>query len=445
MGSVRKLIWWLTVAWLLFLIIVFVLAISSPDPSTFGNANIRRLAPGAATIGIVVTNLGNRAGLDFTRMHDTFASLDPTRSGSESGIQLVLLNEQHRIAFLVVFKWALATFLAALLLTRFLKWFAQGTLPMQGGFPMGQRVAGGVIAFILLLLLAPDWPVDGPVFFRLNDWSHAEARDRASTGLTDVLAQKHQDWLPSDHGPDCRAVFATETVSASGTTLRSCGESVKSTLTADAQMGREPDPRTESAGVAFLLKIAALAQAGQIPDVATDDPEFASFGAFAQHDCPAMRQEGWRQAAQRYLGALEHDDQRTLSQDARQTMAYKLSVLAELLFDSGDRASREMAYRIAAATQQRLGCAPQALWDVKYSHGKAVVNTALPSCEAVATAPAATSSHGWLGLQPRVNQVIEGFLLVLAAALPLIPWSPSFRWTWFYAPLAALMLVFALA
>ena len=276
------------------------------------------------------------------------------------------------------------------------------------GDVMTQRILAVTILVFLVIFFSPGWPAEGPVFRFLNDVMAEPARDRESAAITTELERQAQDWLPADLSPACRDILTENPNQAAAQTdpnrLRICGESVKSALEADATMGREPDPRTESASIRFLLEISGLAQNGQLDGVGVADPQFRTFDRFARATYPDLRQEGWRQSAQRYLGLLQFPDERANSQDARADTGYKLSVLAELLYNSDDAASHDMAYRIAVVTGSELSCVPDALRDAVNDEGTPVAVPDLPSCLVARQRQRVQPTASWIGLRLHGNQ-----------------------------------------
>ncbi len=156
-----------------------------------------------------------------------------------------------------------------------------------------------------------------------------------------------------------------------------------------------------------------------------------------------MRQEGWRQAALRYLGLLQYPDDRSNSQDARDEVGYKLSVLAELLYNSTDEQSHQVAYRIASVMDAELNCVPDALRTAVDKKGSPVAVPDLPSCLAVVSS-AGKSKGGFLHMNALAARGLIGLLMILAVVNPFLPWPNGFHYSWLYIPIALGMGLFAL-
>ena len=443
MVGLRRVVWWLYGAWLLFLLIV---VISAQAHGSFGFDNFVRLEPFAERVGLWVCDVAEALGADFSSVRDYLTN--------DLWIQAV-----GHYAFLpqlyIVGVWALLGYLLAWIVTRILGIADRHgagspslSLPsLQTGDVITQRILALVIVIFLIIFFSPGWPAEGPMFRFLNDVMAAPARERESAAITNELDRQAQDWLPADLSPACRDILTEnpeqDVAQTDPSRLRICGESVKSALEADATMGREPDPRTESAGIGFLLAIAGLARNGQLEGVWIDDPQFQEFDRFARSTYPELRQEGWRQAAQRYLGLLQFPDERANSQDARAETGYKLSVLAELLYNSPQQASLDMAYRIAAVTGRELDCVPDALRGVRNEAGTPVALPDLPSCLSVVNADMATDAS-WIGLGSLTTKLLLGGLLLLGIAIPFVPWPGNFPYLILYLPLSIVMIITAL-
>jgi hypothetical protein len=442
-SALRRAVWGLYGAWVLFLLIVVITAQARHD---FGWHNLMRLEPGARQMGLWVFDAAEAIGLNFsairTYLHDDL--LNDAISYNGFGAQMIIVGI-----------WAIATWLVVLAISKALDVFARQVLgpssisrpSLSVGDAVTQRILAVTILIFLVIFFAPGWPAEGPAFRLLNDVMAEPAWDRESAAITAELDRQAQDWLPADLSPACRDILTENPQQAAAQTdasrLRLCGETVKSALEADATMGREPDPRTESASIRFLLAIAGLARNGQLEGVATTDRQFRDFERFARDTYPNLRQAGWRQAAQRYLGLLQYPDDRTNSRDARANIGYKLSVLAELLYHADDLASRDMAYRIAAVTGQELTCVPDAMRGATNDAGTPVAAPDLPSCLSL-VGGTSSGDTSWIGLGATSTKVFIGFLLLVGLALPFIPWPGNFPYLVLYLPLGVLMALSAL-
>jgi hypothetical protein len=443
-AGLRRVVWWCFGAWLLFLLIV---VISAQAHGAFGRDNLIRLEPGARQMGLWVCDIAESLGADFSSVREYLTNDLLTDALYYNGFVPQLI---------IVGIWALAGFLLAWIVTWILG-IADRRSPMprsvslpsvSAGDPTTQRIMAVIIFVFLVIFFSPGWPAEGPVFRFLNDVMAEPARERQSAAITAELERQDQDWLPAELSPACRDILTENPDQAVAQTdpsrLRICGESVKSALEADATMGREPDPRTESASISFLLAISGLAQNGQLEGVGVADPQFREFERFARATYPDLRQEGWRQSAQRYLGLLQFPDDRANSQDARAETGYKLSVLAELLYNSHDQASLDMAYRIAAVTGSELSCVPDALRGAQNDEGTPVTVPDLPSCLTLVNAGAASADSSWIGLGSMATKALLGLLLLIGIAIPFVPWPGNFPYLILYIPLSALMVVSAL-
>jgi hypothetical protein len=436
-------VWRLFALWVLFLLVVFFAAQAD---NAFGYDNLLRLEPGARQIGLWVCDLAEAIGLDFTTVR-TYLTEDLAIDAIYwNGFvpQLIILGIWAAVGF--VFAWIVDR----LLLHTILHLPERPTLTMpslQTGDVITQRVMAVIVLVFLIIFFSPGWPAEGPVFRFLSDVMAAPARDRESSAIAAELERQAQDWLPADLSPACRDILTENPDQAVAQTdpsrLRICGESVKGALEADATMGREPDPRTESASIRFLLAIAGLAKNGQLEGVGVADAQFREFERFARATYPNLRQEGWRQAAQRYLGLLQFPDERANSQDARAETGYKLSVLAELLYNSRDQASLDMAYRIAAVTGRELECVPDALRYATDDEGTPVTVPDLPACLSVINARTASDSS-WIGFGATWTKLFIGVLLLIGVAIPFAPWPANFSYLVLYLPLSVLLVIAAL-
>lgn len=433
----RGWLWFFWYLWIIFLLIVLVSS-QTEAYSQFGYDNLLRLLPGARAMGNAVASVGNAIGLDFTAVSEYFDELWVAPKG------MTPLGD----AAVIVVCWAAASWVVVAVMSFIGRALTGGqSLPaVQGGDIVTQRVLAIVIVIFLAVLLAPGWPVEGPVFRVLNDASMNPIRERESAAIQNELNREVQDWAPADLSPACQLVMTEGpnqlAARSDPSLLRTCGESVKSALDADATMGREPDPRVESSAIRFLLEIAALAQNGQLQGVTGDDVQFRSFDLFAHYGYPNLRQEGWRQAAQRYLGLLQFSDKRSDSADARAEVGYKLSVLAELLYNASEPDSQDMAYRIATVTQQELHCVPDAVRTVTDDAGTPVAAPDLPSCLALA-GHVGQDSPGLLSLSGTATKIFISFLLLVGLALPFVPWPENFPFLLLYLPIGVLIVLAA--
>jgi hypothetical protein len=435
--------------WIAFLTVAFI-STQLVTAHDFGGDNMVRLGPPAADVVIVVTDGLDAIGLDFSSVAEAYASVDPDRSGPGTGIQHI--NPYHpewTDALLVFGLWALVGLVVTWIVTWILG-LADRHSPMPRSMSMPslytgdvitQRVLAVIILIFLVIFFSPGWPAEGPMFRWLNDALAEPSRDRQSAAIVSELDRQAQDWLPEDLSHACRDIMtdnpAQAAARANPANLRTCGEAVRSALEADAMMGREPDPRTESASIRFLLEIAGLAKNGQ------PDEQFRAFERFARATYPDLRQEGWRQSAQSYLGLLQFPDERQDSQDARADTGYKLSVLAELLYNSDDESSHDMAYRIAAVTGSELSCVPDALRDATNDDGTPVAVPDLPSCLSIVSA-SGSGDTSWIGFGPTLTKLFIGLLILAGLAIPFVPWPGNFPYVVLYLPLSVLMVLSAL-
>lgn len=435
MSFPAKLIRGIYLLWFVFLLIVFFASFFTGN--SFGRSNLYRLIPGAQRIGYVVCDFFEALGFDFSSIRMYYSEL-PSALWYDDGGMIAA-------AFVIVSTWAVATAIPTWLALWLLARFDRGGSMMpsvSAGDVVTQRILALTIVVFMVILFSPGWPAEGPAFRWLNDAMAEPARERQSVAITDELERQAQDWLPAELSPACGEVMTEGPEQAAArndpSRLRMCGESVKSALEADATMGREPDPRTESASIRFLLEIAGLAKNGQLEGVGVADQQFREFERFARATYPNLRQEGWRQAAQRYLGLLQFPDERSNSQDARAETGYKLSVLAELLYNSNDEASLDVAYRIAAVTGSELECVPDALREAVNDQGTPVAVPDLPSCLSMVSF-SEVSDSSFLGFGSTGTKVLLGLLLIFAIAIPFIPWPDKFPYLILYVPLVALM------
>ncbi|MEZ4530562.1 MAG: hypothetical protein R2855_05975 [Thermomicrobiales bacterium] len=424
--------------WASFLLVVLISS-QSTEYGQFGYDNLRRLLPGAQAVGNFVASVGNAVGLDFSSVDRYFDELWVGPRGSTP----------FGTAVTIVGCWAFVTWLFVSLGSFLFRGISGGTsIPsVSGGDVVVQRVMAIVVVVFLCVLFAPGWPIEGPVFRVLNDRSIDPIRERESAAIQDELDREVQDWAPADLSPACQLVMTEGPnqleARSDPSLLRTCGESVKSALEADATMGREPDPRVESSAIRFLLEISSLAQNGQLTDVATDDLQFRRFDRFARTGYPNLRQEGWRQSAQRYLGLLQFPDDRSNSADARAEVGYKLAVLAELLYNGSEAASRDMAYRIATVTEQELHCVPDAVRGSTNAAGTPVATPDLPSCLNLA-GHTGTEEGGLLNLGDTGTKVVVSALLLLGVVIPFVPWPDKFPFLLLYIPIGIFMAMAAL-
>ena len=440
MSSISRFLWRLWTLWFLFLLVIFIA--SYFNGTNFGTDNLAKLAPGAQTIGNAFCDFFEMLGFDFSAIRGYYDELRVWAPGYTSGS-----------AFVIFATWSIATFLLVAIITRVIGFVSRQSgvsyqsVGISGRDVVSQRILAIVFAIVLIFLFSPGWPVEGPLYSALAERSSAPTRDRQSSPITESLDSTIQDWAPDELSPACKQALVDGpnqlAARLDGTTLRLCGEAIKSALTADATMGRETDPSTESAAIRFLLEASALAKNGQLDGVGVADSQFRDFERFAKIGYPDMRQEGWRQASQRYLGLLQFPDERTNSQDARMEVGYKLSVLAELLYNADDTASHDMAYRIAVVTGDELGCVPASLMRAKNDQGTPIAAPDLPSCLAIIGG--SNSSGGGFVNREDFGKPLLFALALVAIAIPFVPWSTDRSYIWIYAPLAGLMAFIAFA
>lgn len=388
-------------------------------------------------MGNAVASVGDALGLDFSSVSTYFDELAVLPRG------FTPLGD----ALVIVGCWAFVSWLLVMLVSFAFRGLSSGSsLPtLNGGDVVTQRVLAIVVVVFLCVLFAPGWPIEGPVFRVLNDRSIDPQRERESAAIQDELDREVQDWAPADLSPACQLVMTDGPnqleARSDPSLLRTCGESVKSALEADATMGREPDPRVESSAIRFLLEISSLAANAQLNGVAADDLQFRRFDRFAHSGYPNLRQEGWRQSAQRYLGLLQFPDDRSNSADARAEVGYKLAVLAELLYNGSEAESRDMAYRIATVTETELHCVPDAVRGSTNATGTPVASPDLPSC--LNLAGHIGESGGLLSLGTTGTKIFISFLLLVGLVLPLLPWPTNFPFLILYIPLGVLIVLSA--
>jgi hypothetical protein len=246
---------WLWTAWYLWALFLLVVLISSQsgEYGQFGYDNLRRLMPGAQAMGNAVASVGDALGLDFSSVSEFFDDLWVGPRGLTPFVN----------ALVIVGCWAFISWLLVSVLSFVLRGVTGGTggttLPtLNGGDVVTQRVLAIVVVVFLCVLFAPGWPIEGPVFRVLNDRSIDPMRERESAAIQDELDREVQDWAPADLSPACQLVMTEGPnqleARSDPSLLRTCGESVKSALEADATMGREPDPRSNPAPFATYWK-----------------------------------------------------------------------------------------------------------------------------------------------------------------------------------------------